>query len=54
VVCQSHTEFDLIVLTHGQHCRFGGRPFAMNFEFENALFRMSICDRRSEQRGDQQ
>jgi hypothetical protein len=26
----------------------------MNFELENAVLRVSVCDHRSEQRGDQQ
>jgi hypothetical protein len=51
---RSHTNYDLIVLTNRKHLRFGGRPFASDFERENAVFRMSVCDRRSEQRGDQQ
>lgn len=51
---RTHTDYDLIVLVNRQHWRLGGRPFAVNFEFEDAVFRMSVCDRRSEQRGDQQ
>ena len=49
-----HTDHDPIVLANRQHGWFGGWPFAVNFEFENAIFRMSVSDRRSEQRGDQQ
>ena len=51
---RAHTDYDTIVLANRQHGRFGGWPFAMNFEFENAVFRMSVSDRRSEQRSDQQ
>lgn len=50
----AQTDYDLIVLANRQHCRFGGWPFAMNCEFENALFRMGASDRRCEQRRDQQ
>ena len=50
----THANYDLIVLANRQHLRFGGLPFAMDFECENAVFRMSDCDRRCEQRGDQQ
>ena len=45
----THANYDLIVLANRQHLRFGGRPFAMDFECENAVFRMSDCDRRCEQ-----
>ena len=50
---RAHTHYDLIVLANRQHWRFGGRPFAMNCEFEHALFRRRL---RSplEQRGGQQ
>ena len=51
---RAHMNYDLIVLTNRQHLRLGGRRFAMDFECENAVFCMSVCDRRSEQRGDQQ
>ena len=51
---RANTDYDLIVLANRQHWRFGGRPFAMNCEFEHALFRMSVSDRRCEQRGGQQ
>jgi len=51
---RAQTDYDLIVLANRQHLRFDGRPFAMNLEFENAIFRMSVCDRRSEQRRGQQ
>ena len=51
---RAHTDHDLIVLVNRQHGRFGGWPFAMNFEFENTVFRMNASDRRSEQRGGQQ
>jgi len=50
---RAHTNYDLIVLTNRQHLRFGSRPFAMDLERENAVFRTSVCDR-SKQRGDQQ
>jgi len=50
---RAHTNYDLIVLTNRQHLR-GGRPFAMDFEFENAVFRVSASNRRCEQRGGQQ
>jgi hypothetical protein len=48
------TDYHLIVLANCQHSRFGGRSFAMNVEIENAIFRMSVCDNRSEQRSGQQ
>ena len=51
---RANTDYDLIVLANRQHWRFGGRPFAMNCEFENALFRLSVSDRRCEQRGGEQ
>ena len=51
---RAHTDYDLIDLENRQHGRFGGWPFAVNCEFENAVFRMSVSDRRSEQRSDQQ
>jgi hypothetical protein len=51
---RAHTDYDLIVLANGQHWRFGGRPFAKNCEFENALFRLSVSDRRCEQNCGQQ
>ena len=51
---RAQADYHLIVLANRQHLRFGGRRFAMNFEFENAVFRMSVSDRRSEQRSDQQ
>ena len=50
----AHMDYDLIVLANRQHGRFGGRSFAVNFEFENAVFRVNVCDRRSEECGDQQ
>ena len=50
---RAQTDYDVVVLANRQHSRFGGR-FAMNLECENAVFRMRVCDRRSEQRGDQQ
>jgi hypothetical protein len=50
----AQTDHDLIVLANRQHWRFGGLPLAINFEFENTLFRMSASDRRCEQRGGQQ
>jgi len=48
------TDYDLIVLANRQHSRFGRRSVAMNLEIENAIFRMSVCDNRSKQRGGQQ
>ena len=51
---RAQTDYDLIVLGHRQDRRLGGRPFAMDFEFENALFGMSETNRSSDQRGGQQ
>jgi hypothetical protein len=48
------TDYDLIVLVNRQHGRLGGWRFAMNFEFESAVFPMRVSDGRSEQRGGQQ
>ena len=50
----AHTNDDVIVLVNRKYSRLGGRRVAMNLELERAVFRMSACDRRSEQRGDQQ
>jgi len=50
----AHTNDDQIVLVNREHPRFGGRPFAMNLNLKSAVFRMSACDHRAEQRGDQQ
>ena len=50
----AQTDHDLIVLANRQDCRFGGRSFAINCEFENAVFGMSKTKRRCEQRGGQQ
>jgi hypothetical protein len=51
---RAQTDYDLIVLANRQHWRVRGRSSAMNFEFENALFRVSISDRSCEQRSGQQ
>ena len=50
----THMNYDLIVLMNGEHLGFGCRRVAVNPEFEYALFRMSVPDGRSEQRGNQQ
>ena len=51
---RAHTNDDLIVLTNRQHLRFGGWRCAMDFDRENVVLRMSVCDHRAKQRGDQQ
>lgn len=51
---RAQMDYDLIVLVNRQHWRFVGRPFAMNFEFENALFGTSASDRHCEAHGSQQ
>jgi len=46
---------DLIALANRQHLRLGGRAFAVNSEFENAVFCNSVsAGRRRKQRGGQQ